>query len=982
MERHSGNCDDGGAAVSRVQQGWRIVWLVRALVTASLLILAITGGVIGSTLARLRSERVKAAAEQERLSRVSEGMRQDAAESRVQLQTVLDENSAATNRMQGVPRLVQLFAGQPGDARGGTDSTAARFSRLAGRLAEAARRSEDWRARYERIAADVGQQRTLGRVRSLVTRLRISIESLEGRRRLDEALRYRRWRAAKDDEANRLAQDILKARGAGQSRGANDFVAELAECARLVEVLGGEEQIDNLADLRANQLEPALDRLGRISTSFGLADSARPSTGLEFDELKAAIFGAGPDGGGLFALRQETLRLRREREKLKLDLAALFQDIDSANVSFALSTQDRVDALSHQMENSLVSVGRRMLYIGGGCTGLFLWLAWLISRGIHGQVKAIDQARAEAEAGRQTTHALMLEQQAAATALAAAHREIKASEHRLRMILETEPECVKLVSSTGLVIEMNPAGLRLLEADRADQVVGRPMLDFLPPEHMACFKALNEAVFRGEFQSAEFEIVGLKGTRRWMLTRACPLRDLEGSIISQLAVTSDITERKLAGEQLARARSFLNSVVENLPIGVFIKNAADRRIILWNRANEEIHGVSAVERLGKTDYDLAPKGEADYQTAKDTEILAQKAVVDIPMERIQTSGRGQRILHTRKLPIFDSEGRPSYLLGISEDITERIATEAALEKAHRDLLDVSRQAGMAEIATGVLHNVGNVLNSVNVSATLVSDRLKRTKTAGFAKVTALLGEQSSDLPGFFQRDARAAHLPGYLERFAQHLASEEKAMLGEVDDLRKNIEHIRDIVAMQQSYAKVGGLTESVNIPELIEDTLRMNASSLAKHEIELVREIDPALPSVELDKHKVLQILVNLLRNAKHACEASARHDKRIVVRAVVHEQRAVRMSVSDNGVGIPAENLDCIFNHGFTTKKEGHGFGLHSGANTAKEMGGQLTVESGGLGLGATFTLEVPLNRDAAKENTPNLGRLEKAICVARAA
>ena len=160
---------------------------------------------------------------------------------------------------------------------------------------------------------------------------------------------------------------------------------------------------------------------------------------------------------------------------------------------------------------------------------------------------------------------------------------------------------------------------------------------------------------------------------------------------------------------------------------------------------------------------------------------------------------------------------------------------------------------------------------------------------------------------------------------------------------------------MQQSFAKVSGLNEILSPIELIGDAVRMNEGSFQKHEVELVQELPAALPMVCVDKHKVLQILVNLLRNAKHACDDAGREDKRITVRAS-HENDRVRITITDNGVGIPPENLNRIFNHGFTTKKEGHGFGLHSAANAAKEMGGALTARSDGPGQGATFTLELP--------------------------
>jgi signal transduction histidine kinase len=188
------------------------------------------------------------------------------------------------------------------------------------------------------------------------------------------------------------------------------------------------------------------------------------------------------------------------------------------------------------------------------------------------------------------------------------------------------------------------------------------------------------------------------------------------------------------------------------------------------------------------------------------------------------------------------------------------------------------------------------------------------------------------------------------------VASEQAGALQELEGLSRNIEHIKDIVAVQQSYASPVGLSEPVQVIDLVEDALRMNARGLERNEIQTTREYDPNPPVVNADKHKVLQILINLIRNAKQSCDESGRADKQLVIR-VFNGDGTVKISATDNGVGIPAENLNRIFNHGFTTRKHGHGFGLHNSALAAKEMGGQLCVSSPGAGQGATFTLELPV-------------------------
>jgi signal transduction histidine kinase len=308
---------------------------------------------------------------------------------------------------------------------------------------------------------------------------------------------------------------------------------------------------------------------------------------------------------------------------------------------------------------------------------------------------------------------------------------------------------------------------------------------------------------------------------------------------------------------------------------------------------------------------------------------------------------------------FAALAKAEAALQIAHDDLEKRVKERTeqLEHVHKQLLDASRKAGMAEVATGVLHNVGNVLNSVNVSATLVTDSISKSKVSGLTRAVALLQEHEHDLGTYLSSDPRGQLLPAYLVQLAQHLQADQEENVTELNFLRQNIDHIKEIVAMQQTFATASGVEECVDVRELLEDSLRMNLSSLSRHGVEVIREIGEA-PLLMLDKHKVLQILVNLVSNARHACDDSGRTDKRLTIRMTSGDGR-VRLSVTDNGTGIPAENLTQIFNHGFTTRKGGHGFGLHSGALAAKELGGSLRAQSDGIGLGATFILELPLTR-----------------------
>lgn len=296
----------------------------------------------------------------------------------------------------------------------------------------------------------------------------------------------------------------------------------------------------------------------------------------------------------------------------------------------------------------------------------------------------------------------------------------------------------------------------------------------------------------------------------------------------------------------------------------------------------------------------------------------------------------------------------------NENLEERVQQRTAeLRDTQAELVATARRAGMAEIATNMLHNVGNVLNSVNVSAVLVTGKVRASKVGGLAQAVQLMKEHSEDLGEFLSHDPKGKLLPGYLSRLVETLVKEHEAIVEELEQLIKSVEHIKDIVTTQQSYAGNSISVEPVQVGELVEDALRMNAGALTRHEVTVVREF-AELPMLPLDRHRVLQILINLISNAKQAMAGTIGRAHRLTLRAEVAEAAAgqkLRLCVQDNGEGIAPENLTCIFAHGFTTRKNGHGFGLHSCALAAKEMGGTLTAHSDGLDQGAAFTLEIPI-------------------------
>lgn len=431
--------------------------------------------------------------------------------------------------------------------------------------------------------------------------------------------------------------------------------------------------------------------------------------------------------------------------------------------------------------------------------------------------------------------------------------------------------------------------------------------------------------------------------------------DLEARVAARTRdLQLEVAQRHSSEEVLAQERKLLRTLIDSLPVYLYVKNATGH-FIIGNLPHARLLGAdSGLAVVGKTDFDIFPPEIAERYFDDDQRVLQNGEALLLHEEPSIVHGE-PRWFSTTKVPYRDRNGEIVGLIGISQDITERRHAESERETLNRQLLESSRRAGMAEVATGILHNVGNVLNSVNVSATLAVEHVRESKVSNVTKLAELLQAHADDLPAFFGSDARGAKVPEFMSSLGRELTAEQGRVVEELEHLWKKIEHIKDIISMQQSYAKVSGVAEVLELSTVIEDALRMNASSLSRHDIDVVRDYE-ANPTCNTERHKIVQILVNLIHNAKQACDAAGVDEKRITLRLTADDSFA-RIAVSDNGVGIDPDNLTRIFGHGFTTKKNGHGFGLHSGSLTAKELGGSLTAESDGPGKGATFTLSLPL-------------------------
>ena len=448
------------------------------------------------------------------------------------------------------------------------------------------------------------------------------------------------------------------------------------------------------------------------------------------------------------------------------------------------------------------------------------------------------------------------------------------------------------------------------------------------------------------------------GTARFFHVIKSPVLDAAGQVAGSQGILIDVTQRKRAEAELNQERRLLGALMDKSDDCIYFKDAQSRFIRCSANFAKLFNVQSAEDLIGRCDADFFASEHAREAFEDEQQIIRTgKAMLGKMEKELWPDGHVTWAL-TSKWPLWNEAGETIGTFGISKDVTAIKESEAKLERMHKQLMQASLQAGMAEVASSVLHNVGNVLNSVNVSGSLIAETLQNSKITNLARAVTLMRAHEHDLGNFLANDPKGKQLLDYLGNLAQNLEQDREDSLREVAALVNNIIHIKEIVAMQQGYVKALGVVESVKVTDLVEDAVRMNGGAMIRHNVKVVQEY-AEVPPIMAEKHKILQILVNLIRNAKYACDESGRSDKQITLR-VSRGADCVKVAVIDNGVGIPPENLERIFNHGFTTRKEGHGFGLHTSANAAKEMGGALLVSSAGLGHGAEFTLELPLTRE----------------------
>ena len=529
-----------------------------------------------------------------------------------------------------------------------------------------------------------------------------------------------------------------------------------------------------------------------------------------------------------------------------------------------------------------------------------------------------------------------------------AQEELRKSKQHFQTLFEKASFGIMLVSRDKEILNINAHALRVLQRKKQD-VIGKTCQGLICPAARGECPKLD----KGEtISESERIILGPNGQKIPVLKSVSSIEI--GGEQFLLETFIDITERKQAAEKILEQSEFLKRTIESLAHPFYVVDANDYRIIMANSAAAAPGALTD----GVTCYSLTHKSDKPCENSEHICPLKEvkKNKKPVLVEHVHHDGNGnERLFEVHGYPVFDKEGNVVQMIEYSLDITERKQAEEELKKTHLELVKSSRLAGMSEVATDILHNVGNVLNSVNVSTTLMTKTLSNSKVPNLKKVTGMIRDHMEKIGTFLTEDPQGKHIPKYLTKVTKLLADEQADIYKKLLDLAGNVNHIKEIVNMQQSYAKVCGVEVSTTFDEVIEAAIQINKAGLKPNGIKVIREY-AELGNVSIDKQRVLQILVNLINNAKYALVKNEKEEKLLTIGFYRHGEDRIRIEVADNGIGISKENVTKIFGHGFTTKRDGHGFGLHSGALAAKEMGGSLIVQSDGPEKGSTFTLELP--------------------------
>jgi PAS domain S-box-containing protein len=490
-----------------------------------------------------------------------------------------------------------------------------------------------------------------------------------------------------------------------------------------------------------------------------------------------------------------------------------------------------------------------------------------------------------------------------------------------RRFWELSTDLLCIAGFDGYFTRLNPAWERTL-GWKVEELCAQRFVDFVHPDDRERTEAETASLMQAGYETLVFEnrYRCKDGSYRTMLWGATSIPE-EGLIY---AAARDITDRNSAQEKLRSSERFLNSVLENLPSMVFIKEADELRFVRFNRAGEELVGLPRGDLVGKNDHDLFPKQQADAFVRTDREVLASARVLDIPEEPIDTIDKGSRILHTRKIAIRDERGEPRYLLGISDDITDRKDAQLAAEDARAEAERANR--AKSEFLSRMSHELRTPLNAV----------------IGFGQLLQL-----DDL------DPRQREAVELILKAGRHL-----------------LELINEVLDISQIEAGTMSISlEPVHLASVLAEALSLMRPLADEAQVRLASDQSARVDThVLADQQRLKQVLINLLSNA-------VRYNRRggeVSVRSTQLAEGRVEIAVADTGQGMSPEQMLRLFEPfdrlgAEHTDVDGTGLGLALCRRLMDAMGGVISAESE-PGTGSTMRIELDGVRQPAGEATPD--------------
>jgi PAS domain S-box-containing protein len=534
------------------------------------------------------------------------------------------------------------------------------------------------------------------------------------------------------------------------------------------------------------------------------------------------------------------------------------------------------------------------------------------------------------------------------TACKQLQEKMETSEERFRRAFETSQNVLLLVHKTeGNILNFNESAQKMFGYSK-EEFLGKKLWELgviKSPEEFqdVVAKSVRDGVIH-------YEEIVIKTKQGLDINGEVFLVDREKVVQCNIRY---ITERKQAEEALRVSEAFLASIVENIPDMLFVKDAKDLTFVKFNRAGEDLLGFPRKTMIGKSDRDFFPKDQADFFIAEDRSVLKGKRVREIPEEKIHTKDKGGRILHTKKIPLFDDQGKPTYLLGISEDITERKQAEEGLKKQAVELkanleelrlmqvqlIQSEKMAGIGRLAAAVTHELRNPLMYVTANISLVEQY--------FQRIAGEIAELEKTVHGAPPecREKMAAFKESFLKIYNEIGQS--------VKDSQEGCARINDTVGGLLDYARIdSGMMQPADLSVIIDKALEFVANDI-RYKCRVEKDLQ-RLPMVLCNQRELEQVFVNLFVNAAQATEKGGL----VKVKSYLNANQAV-VEVLDNGTGIAQENLKRMFEPFFTTKKDGEGTGLGLAIvhRIVERHGGTIAVESK-AGEGTIFTIKIPVN------------------------